>query len=166
MTQEKQRYNYVASGIHDFQAFTKVRNDIYDKYTSDGIFEDLYFDNIDLEIKRLIEEQEYTEEEAEEAAREYFYDKLACTTYMYLVNIYKNEMIAQQLDLLMFTVQSDQTYILDCTGTGGCALEAYQALVDKSVDVDAALIQDAKYFIEKMGQQIYNECIQKIAKFE
>lgn len=162
MTQKKQRYNYVASGIGDFQAFTKVKNDIYDKYTSDGIFEDLYFDNIDLEIKRLIEEQEYTEEEAEEAAREYFYDKLACTNYMYLVNIYKNEMIAQQLDLLMFTVQSDQTYILDCTGTGDCALEAYQALVHKSVDASAALIQDAKYFIGKMGQQIYDECMQKI----
>ena len=166
MTQEKPRYNFVDSGIQTFQAFTKVKNDICDKYTSDGIYEDLYFDTEALEVKRLIEEQEYTEEEAEEAVRDDFYYKLAYKDYIYLVNIHINEMIAHQLDLIMFTVQSDQTYILDCTGTGSCALEAYQALAHKSVDVNAALINDKKYFIQKMGQEIYNECIQKIAKFE
>lgn len=163
LNDKETKYNLCNSGVHSYQVFTEIKNVLLD---NPNHYEELYLET-DLEIKRLIEEEELTEDEAIEQAEQEFYIKLELNDYIYAIGRDWNKKLAHRLDLLLCSnANANATtnrYIID-DSRNSCRLEAYQAIDRGTVDKDAILITNPEFFIGKLGVDIYNECIAAITK--
>lgn len=155
---EIKNVNIQSSGIHDFAVFTEVKINEIDTSKIEPCVEVL--------AQEVIKRETYdiTQEEAEEEARAIIIRCLEEDMHkVYKLNTKYSKprlQLVQRLSLYAIKLK-DEYFLVDATDDM-LAIEAYQAIVYKSVDIDAFLLKNPAAFKNEMGADIYNECIKSI----
>jgi len=158
------------SGLHDYAVFSIVS-------TEDEQFIDaeIIIPCVDVVAERIIKNaiNPITQEEAEREAKE-----IIMRAFRDSDEVYKIEQagepdleIVERLKLLCFKIfgwssSCDKYYLMSQYENNYYQLEAYQALVFKTVDPQSFLLYKPEIFQHVLGTQIYNECIAAITEIK
>ena len=158
-----------SSGLHDFAVFEVVNTQDIELSAVEPC--------VDVVAKLIIEAafNPITQEEAEREAREVVLRALHESHEVYKIRPYGEPNFEVIAKLKMYCIKvlgwssSDDTYYLIANDDDSYyRLEAYQALVYKSADIDSFLLSTTQsaVFRHIMGKKIYDECIAAIIKTE